>query len=135
MRELGGNDPRVKAAARQLEITVILRAWEEDGTMFIQDPWDTYEIPASTSPLRSGGDKRGGLDNTLPKSGGLSSDVRADDFTAISGVGSVTAQKLHDLGLFTYGDLRAWVDIVEEVEGISQRTIAQIGDWLAQRLV
>ena len=155
MRELEGNDPRVKAVARQLEITCILRAWEEDGVLFIQDPWDTYEAVSE------------GYTDTLPED--VSSDVRAvgrqetdeltglpldeqgqvllDDFTAITGVGSVTAQKLHDLELYTYEDLRTWielreneatssqVELVEVLHGISAHTFEQIKEWLEARLV
>jgi predicted flap endonuclease-1-like 5' DNA nuclease len=135
---------------------MIQRVWEEDGVLFIQDPYDTYEIAAETSPPQSGGDKRGGLDDTLPKqtetsppqsgedtatsppqSGG---DKRGalDDFTAIAGVGSVTAQKLHDLDLYTYDDLRAWLangtPDAEDYE-ISDHTVGQIEAWLSQRLV
>ena len=40
------HDPRVKAAIRQLEITMVQRAWRKDDVLFIQDPYDTYEIPA-----------------------------------------------------------------------------------------
>jgi predicted flap endonuclease-1-like 5' DNA nuclease len=134
--ELSRTDPRVQAVARQLEITMIQRVWEEDGVLFIQDPYDTYEIAAvvqegktdtlpkqtETSPPQSGGDKRGGL----------------DDFTAIAGVGSVTAQKLHDLDLYTYDDLRAWLangtPDAEDYE-ISDHTVGQIEAWLSQRLV
>ena len=144
MREVDRADPRVTAAARALEITMIQRAWEEDGTLFIQDPFDVYEVVSqgytdtlpkepetsppqsgedtATSPPQSGGDKRGGL----------------DDFTAITGVGSVTAQKLHDLELYTYDDLRAWLangtPDAEDYE-ISDHTVGQIKAWLSQRLV
>jgi predicted flap endonuclease-1-like 5' DNA nuclease len=137
MKELGGNDPRVKAVARQLEITVILRAWEEDGTLYIQDPWDTHswDVPAEVAGIQEG------RDDTLPKTPTSTAQAgRAarrppaptgiDDFTAITGVGPKTAQKLHDLGLFTYDDLREWIEVAEEVEGITDHTIGQIEAWL-----
>jgi predicted flap endonuclease-1-like 5' DNA nuclease len=137
VREVDRTDPRVTAAARALEITMIQRAWEEDGTLYIQDPFDVYEVVSQ------------GYTDTLPKAPTptaqagraaqrSSSDVRADDFTAIAGVGSVTAQKLHDLELYTYDDLRIWVangaPDAEDYE-ISDHTVGQIETWLNARLV
>jgi predicted flap endonuclease-1-like 5' DNA nuclease len=132
--ELSRTDPRVQAVARQLEITMIQRVWEEDGVLFIQDPYDTYEIAAVVQE---------GKTDTLPKDAEgeeFISHVQPglDDFTAITGVGSVTAQKLHDLDLYTYDDLRAWLangtPDAEDYE-ISDHTVGQIEAWLSQRLV
>jgi hypothetical protein len=59
-----------------------------------------------------------------------------DDFTAIDGVGPVTAQKLHDLGYYTYDDLRLLPDIIDTpTASISSTRIQQIQAWLAQRPV
>jgi predicted flap endonuclease-1-like 5' DNA nuclease len=132
------NDPRVKAAARQLEITIVLRAWEEDGptgqTIYIQDPWDTHEVPAGrgdTLPKAAEG-KASATAVEEPLSEDPGSDVRAglDDFTAITGVGRTNAQRLHDHGLFTYDDLRDWLESGDPIKGISEHTAGQIEAWL-----
>ena len=119
MGQVSRTDPRVTAAARALEITMIQRAWEDDGTLFIQDPYDTYEVVSE------------GYTDTLPKN--ANEKIILDDFTTIPGVGSVTAQKLHDLELYTYEDLRVWVENGApdaEDQEISDRTIGQIEAWL-----
>jgi predicted flap endonuclease-1-like 5' DNA nuclease len=129
-------DPRVQAAARALETTMIQHAWEEDGTLFIQDPYETYEVVSSgytnTPPKAREDVAATAVQAPSPESSGL------DDFTAIAGVGSVTAQKLHDLDLYTYDDLRAWLangtPDAEDYE-ISDHTVGQIEAWLSQRLV
>lgn len=160
------DDPRVTAVARQLEITMIQRVWVEDDVLYIQDPYDTYEIAhykeADTDPAPTG--ERA---YTLPHSGSNApaptliggsghtpgaasqpapdpeppqaerSSARLDDFTAIPGVGSVTAQKLHDAGFYTYDDLRAILDPTNTtigINGIRSRTIAKIRSWLQERL-
>jgi predicted flap endonuclease-1-like 5' DNA nuclease len=59
-----------------------------------------------------------------------------DDFTAIDGVGPVMAQKLHDLGLYTYQDLRGWLADRTYLPGLMpDRTVDSIRRWLNQRLV
>ena len=177
------DDPRVTAVARQLEITMIQRVWVEDDVLYIQDPYDTYEIAhykeTDTHPALTGERVY-----TLPHSGSNApaptfiggsghtpgaasqpppdpepptnakpavsdpaerslarnrqaerSSAGLDDFTAIPGVGSVTAQKLHDKGLFTYDDLRTWIELVEEDDSISDRTLSQIKAWLEEHLL
>jgi len=56
-----------------------------------------------------------------------------DDFTAIDGVGPVTAQKLHEAGLYTYDDLRENFDKVNLLVGFV--THKQIRDWLDRHLL
>lgn len=54
-----------------------------------------------------------------------------DDFTAINGVGPVTAGKLHAAGLYTYDDLQVWWDF--EVLGFPEHQANRIRAWLDQR--
>jgi len=172
------DDPRVTAVARQLEITMIQRVWVEDDVLYIQDPYDTYEIAhykqTDTHPALTGervytlphsgsnapaptfiggsGHTPGAASQPPPDpepptnskpavsdEGGNCQAERSsaglDDFTAIPGVGSVTAQKLHDKGLFTYDDLRTWIELVEEDDSISDRTLSQIKAWLEEHLL
>ena len=185
-RELNRDHYLVSAVARQLEITMIQRAWIEDDVLYIQDPFDTYEVAhypetdtqavPTAERVTSGEANR---TNTLPHSGSNApaptfiggsghtpgaasqpapdpepptnskpavsdeggncqaerSSAGLDDFTAIPGVGSVTAQKLHDKGLFTYDDLRTWIELVEEDDSISDRTLSQIKAWLEEHLL
>jgi predicted flap endonuclease-1-like 5' DNA nuclease len=66
----------------------------------------------------------------------IPADTGLDDFTAIDGVGPVTAQKLHNLGYYTYDDLRLLPDIIDTpTASISSVRIQQIRRWLDQRLV
>jgi predicted flap endonuclease-1-like 5' DNA nuclease len=59
-----------------------------------------------------------------------------DDYTAIDGVGPAYAQKLHDLGLYTYEDLRAWLADRTYLEGfLPDHTVDKIRAWLAARLM
>lgn len=53
-----------------------------------------------------------------------------DDFTAIDGVGPVTAQKLHNEKLYTYEDLRAFMLSGQRIDGVSPHTMSQIAGWL-----
>lgn len=87
MKPLTGNDPRVKSAARRLNIAVVLRAWEEDGVIYIQTPWATHEV--ATDPADVGEDP-----------------VTIEDFTVIPGIGPATARKLHTAGIATLADLK-----------------------------
>jgi len=187
-RELNRDHYLVSAVARQLEITMIQRAWIEDDVLYIQDPFDTYEVAhypetdtqavPTAERVTSGEPNR---TNTLPHSGSNApaptfiggsghtpgaasqpapdpepptnakpavsdeggncqaqrSSAALDDFTAIPGVGSVTAQKLHDAGFYTYDDLRAILDpnnTTIGINGIRSRTIAKIRTWLQERL-
>lgn len=140
MKTIDANDARVKAAAQQLGITIILRAWEEDGVLYVQDPWDTHswDVPAEVPAGNSRAD-------TLPQPA-ASPDVPARtsgpagktgtplaDFTAIPGIGSVTAEKLHyDHGLTTFEELHEALR-----EGTIDDIPAHVQDsartWLDQR--
>jgi predicted flap endonuclease-1-like 5' DNA nuclease len=55
-----------------------------------------------------------------------------DDFTAIPGVGPVTAQKLHDLGLFTYDDIREWEGHLDD--HLPHHVAFKIQQWLDKHL-
>jgi predicted flap endonuclease-1-like 5' DNA nuclease len=57
---------------------------------------------------------------------------RLEDLTAIPGVGPVTAQKLHSLGLYTYDDLRERYDHLEELD-VGPHQANKIRAWLDQR--
>jgi predicted flap endonuclease-1-like 5' DNA nuclease len=139
------------AAVAELELeTPIEQAYvTPGGQLHIHTRYEAHVVPVAAS----------GKTNTLPRS-----DVRAgsegkadtlpntegsglDDFTAIAGVGPKTAQKLHDLELYTYEDLRTWielrqneatssqVELVEVLHGITAHTFEQIKEWLEARLV
>jgi hypothetical protein len=72
--------------------------------------------------------------NPLPKRAKLSREKQGeglDDFTAIDGVGPVTAQKLHDAGFYVYDDLRNTPGILNDLVGT--RTADKIRAWLDQR--
>jgi hypothetical protein len=168
------DDPQVTSVARRLGITMLQRAWIEDDSLFIQDPYRTYQVPwpasnkTDTRPVASG-DRV----DTLPHSGsnrpahphggsgpthasgapnppeaaseppthavsGQAGNCQAehssaDDFTAIPGVGPVTAQKLHDAGFFTYDDLRTTPGILNDLVGVS--TADKIRSWLQEHLL
>ena len=81
-------------------------------------PSPPQEEPTHPSPPR--GEARRGENKGL------------DDFTAIDGVGPVTAQKLHDADLYTYDDLRAQRNVVHAAVG--QSTLLKIEAWLQERL-
>lgn len=165
------DDPYVTAAARELEMTMILRVWVEDGVLHIANPYETAEVPApgygKTDTLPRGSHQPAQLTEGQPPSPGGSVPPQGpapttgpgpepptnspppgegqgegkregsglDDFTAIEGVGPVTAQKLHDLGLFTYQDLRNWSQALEDHPDINTRTLTKIQAWLDQRLM
>ena len=206
-------DPRIKAAARQLELTMIQRAWVEDGVLYIVTPFETCEVPwtssdethtlpvATTEPAVSAkggncqGDRRSpsrgpnapaSLDHAKPAesarlsyaepdsakltvgqppTGGsghpdtsgastpsdvaseppsttlqgdhqIPADTGLDDFTAIDGVGPAYAAKLHDLGLYTYEQLRGWLADRTYLPGLlPDHTVDSIRAWLKERLV
>lgn len=127
------SDTALQKLFRDLDIDSPVRSVETEGdTLIIHTAWHTFEVPLPAD----------GYNDTLPKSaGGRMEPQRAqpnhglDDFTAIDGVGSVTAGRLHALGLYTYDDLREWLAVVEEVDGVGQATLQRIEAWLAQRLV
>lgn len=91
MKSLIGNDPRVKAAARRLNITVVLRAWEQGGKIYVQTPWQTHEVDPDLVPDPAGHGQES---------------VTTEDFTVIPGVGPATARKLRAAGIRTWDDLR-----------------------------
>lgn len=156
-------DPIVTAAARQLELTMIQRAWVAHGVLYIVTPFKTCEIPyptgdlANTLPSRgpqqpaqlddaeiASGETQPPTEDPAPPQGPGSSSPSPpreegkgeglDDFTAIDGVGPVTAQKLHDAGLYTYDDLREWPEALETL-GLPAYQRNRIRRWLDQRLV
>jgi predicted flap endonuclease-1-like 5' DNA nuclease len=57
-----------------------------------------------------------------------------DDFTAIPGVGPVTAQKLHDAGLYTCDDLHAYLQAFDVIPWLPAHTRAKIQAWLGKHL-
>jgi nucleotidyltransferase/DNA polymerase involved in DNA repair len=62
-------------------------------------------------------------------------ECRPDDFTAIPGVGAVTAQKLHDHELYTYDDLRTRLPRIPQAQlDISTHTLDKIEAWLKEHL-
>ena len=123
------------AAAAELELeTPIERAYvTPGGQLHIHTRYEAHVVPVPVA----------GRADTLPKTEGAG----LDDFTAITGVGAVTAQKLHDMDLYTYEDLRTWielreneatssqVELVEILHGITAHTFEQIKEWLEARLV
>lgn len=92
---------------------------KDDGSM-----WATAD--EAYDALSEGVEWQGGVLSGKNGSGGL------HDFTAIDGVGPVTAQKLHDAGLFTYSDLRQYTGIVLRVVGMAM--YHKIQRWLGERL-
>jgi hypothetical protein len=98
-------------------------AYRKGDAVVIRTREGTHTLPLAVS----------GGDDTLPKATAL------DDFTAIDGVGSVTAEKLHAKSLYTYDDLREWLAqrrraAVEDDE-IRDYTVEKIRAWLDARLV
>jgi predicted flap endonuclease-1-like 5' DNA nuclease len=87
------------------------------------------ESPSEATVIASGAKQSPPLANNTTDSASL------DDFTAIDGVGPVTAQKLHDLGLFTYNDIRLELTTLDAHGVVSKRTLTKIKAWLDQRLV
>jgi hypothetical protein len=60
------------------------------------------------------------------------SDMRADDFSAITGIGDKTRDKLHKAGVHTFAQLAAMpVDRLAEVTGYSLEVIAE-KDWTSE---
>jgi hypothetical protein len=153
------DDPRVAKAARELEITMLQRAWIEDDVLFIQDPYDTYEVPWTTQnptttlphsgtngPAYStpGGSAHPPGDGPPPspepeppstavEPAAVRGPGSLDDFTAIDGVGPSYAQDLHDAELYTYQDLRLATEHLGDI--VPAHTAAKIRRWLDQRLV
>jgi len=157
---------QLRKLIEELDIDSPIRSITTEGdTIVIRTAWETFEIARAcgargersrtkqrqtTTPTPSPGH-----DDTLPKPAAASgpptddldftdapeplSTSGLDDFTAIDGVGPVTAQKLHDLELYTYDDLRslfARLSSAQTLElGIQDRTRAQIEQWLAKYLV
>lgn len=85
----------VRKALQDLGINAPVQAayHDDDGSLVIVTREGTDTLPNGAS----------GQATTLPEKEGI------DDYTAIDGVGSVTAEKLHAKGLFTYQDLREWL--------------------------
>lgn len=128
---------------RALDINSPIRSITTEGdTVILRTAWETIEVArARTTPRPSPGH-----DDTLPREVDDDLDftdppptLGLDDFTAIDGVGPVTAQRLHDLELYTYDDLRslfARLTTAQTIDlGIQERTRAQIEGWLAQHLI
>lgn len=115
-------DPAVlRKAISDLHISCpIYSAYIEDHQLFITTRDGTNTLPVQTRSKAHA--------NPTVGSG-------LDDFTAIDGVGSVTAQKLHNLELYTYDDLRDWVRCDQALETLNKRTLSRIQAWLDQRLV
>lgn len=69
-------------------------------------------------------------DDTLPRS----TRPGLDDYTAIDGIGAVTASRLHNAGYYTYDDLRDSLDVLADIKGVHPSTVQRIKAWLDQRL-
>jgi predicted flap endonuclease-1-like 5' DNA nuclease len=152
-------DPRVSAAARALGITMVLRAWVQDGVLHIQTPFATIEVPAAgygkTDTLARGLQQPASPGSARPPTGASDPPTASppthdagpeappdqhdpaglDDLTAIPGVGPVTAEKLHNLGLHTIEDLRVYLWRRNDIPGVTRHTVRQIKGWLNQHLV
>ncbi len=117
----------LRKAVEDLEINCpIYAAYIEGDQFFIHTRNGTHTLPVNTGPAAAAtpADTPSGRSST-----GL------DDYTAINGVGSVTASKLHGLGLYTYDDLREWIELAEAHETVNPRTADKIRAWLSQHLL
>lgn len=122
----------VLKALEDLDINApVYQAYIDDDTLVIKTREGTHTLPVPTGQpavLDEGENCQ-----AERSSAGL------DDFTAIDGVGPVTAQKFHDAGLYTYDDLRDWLDQLSQGKQLepelTSRQIVQVSGWLAQRLV
>ena len=119
-------DAQLSQLVADLDLNVPVRAITIEGdTMLIHTPWETIPIPsphfrrANTLPIRPA---------VRTQTSGL------DDYTAIDGVGAVTASRLHNAGYYTYDDLRDSLDGLTDIEGVHPSTVQRIRAWLDQRL-
>ncbi len=124
MHEL--TDAQLNQLVAELDLNVPIRAITiEDDTMLIHTPWEAIPIP---SPHFRRADTRPRPTVGPAEAAGL------DDFTAIDGVGPVTASRLHNAGYYTYDDLRDALDHLTDIEGVNPSTVQRIQAWLDQRL-
>lgn len=128
MHEL--TDAQMSQLVQELEINSPIRSVSIDGDIVtLRTAWDTFAAPVP-SP---------GRDDTLPRAAAgrmeasePGSHDQLDDFTAIDGVGPVTASRLHNAGFYTYDDLRASLDVLTDVDRIQAATVKRIAAWLAR---
>jgi len=102
----------------------------EDDSVILRTAWEAYQVPFPSAARTVTIPEPTDTLHLAAEEPPTAAPPEPDDYTVIDGVGRITAQKLHDLGLHTYEDLRTWVAAIDDQDDIPAHTIAGIVAWL-----